>query len=181
MQKFVGLASALGVVCAMTFITGCEDTAVPGSADATGTVTKAADEGHAHGDGEGEHSHAHSHGAGPHGGTLADWGGGKYHVEFTVDHEKQEATVYVLGSDEKSPTPIRADRISLMINEPEMQTDLLPQPLDGETDGVSSRFVGTHETLKTAQDYSGTLTAEIEGTPYTGDFREQAHEGQDHK
>lgn len=181
MQKFVSLASALGVVFAMTFIAGCEDSAVPGSADATGAFTKAAEEAHAHGDGEDEHSHAHSHGAGPHGGTLADWGGGKYHVEFTVDHEKQEATVYVLGSDEKSPTPIRADRISLMINEPEMQTDLLPQPLDGETDGASSRFVGTHETLKTVQDYSGTLTAEIEGTPYTGDFREQAHEGHDHK
>ena len=30
--------------------------------------------------------HGHSHGAGPHDGTLADWGGGKYHVEFTVDH-----------------------------------------------------------------------------------------------
>ena len=30
---------------------------------------------------------AHSaHGAGLHGGTITDWGGGKYHVEFTVDH-----------------------------------------------------------------------------------------------
>jgi hypothetical protein len=52
--------------------------------------------------------HAHSgHGAGPHDGTLADWGGGKYHVGFTVDHDKQEATVYVLGDDEKTPSPIK--------------------------------------------------------------------------
>lgn len=181
MQKFVGLASAIGAVFAMTFIVGCGDTAVPEGAGATGAATAAADGGHVHGDGEGEHSHSHSHGAGPHGGTLADWGGGKYHVEFTVDHEKQEATVYVLGSDEKSPTPIRTDRISLTIGEPEIQTDLLPQPLEGDTDGVSSRFVGKHEMLKTVRDYSGTLTAEIEGTPYTGEFTEQAHEGHDHK
>ncbi|MCO8123365.1 hypothetical protein NHH03_16565 [Stieleria sp. TO1_6] len=42
-----------------------------------------------------DHSVAgHGHRAGPHDGTIADWGGGKYHVEFTVDHGKTQATAY---------------------------------------------------------------------------------------
>ena len=57
----------------------------------------------------------HSHGAGPHGGAVADWGGGAYHVEFTVDHDKKEATVYILGGDEKTPAPIKAERIHLAL------------------------------------------------------------------
>ena len=48
------------------------------------------------------HEAGHGHGAGPNGGTLADWGGGKFHVEFTVDHDKKETVVYILGSDEKT-------------------------------------------------------------------------------
>jgi hypothetical protein len=51
---------------------------------------------------------SHVHGTGPHGGTIADWGGGKMHIEFTVNHDKQEATVYILGKDEKTATPIAA-------------------------------------------------------------------------
>lgn len=176
MKKFGSLLSACSALVAMTFIAGCDDTADPEAATPSSTASAAAEHGHEHGEGEGEH--AHGHGAGPHDGTLADWGGGKFHVEFTVDHEKQEATVYVLGSDEKSPAPIKTDKISLAIGDPELQADLLPVPLEGETDGLSSRFVGKHEKLGIVQEYAGTMSAEIEGTPYTGDFKEEAH---DHK
>ena len=63
-----------------------------------------------------DHGHDHpAHGAGPHGGTLTDWGGGTYHVEFTVDHDKKEATVDIVGSDEKTPAPIKADKVLKMI------------------------------------------------------------------
>ena len=174
MKKFGTLISASGFLGAMAFIAGCQDTAAPAAAAPSGPASAAAEHGHEHGEGEGEH--AHGHGAGPHDGTVADWGGGKYHVEFTVDHEKQEATVYVLGSDEKSPAPIKTDKISLTIGNPELQTDLLPVPLEGETDGLSSRLVGRHEKLGIVQEYAGTMSAEIEGTPYTGDFREVAHD-----
>lgn len=74
--------------------------------------------GHSHDHGHGAHDHSvkgHSHGSGPHDGTVADWGGGKYHVEFTVDHAKQQATVYIFGSDEKSTSPIDAKSIELSI------------------------------------------------------------------
>jgi len=129
----------------------------------------------------GEPAHA-GHGAGPHEGTLIDWGGGKYHVEFTVDHAKKESTVYILGSDEKSPSPIKAQTIHLTINDPMTELDLAAQPLEGEAEGLSSRFVGTHDTLGIVKEFAGTISGEIEGTPYTGDFKEEPHGGgADHK
>lgn len=179
MKKFVRLSSAFCALSALACMAGCQETATPEAEAPSGTASAASEPGHEHGAGEGEHSHGH--GAGPHDGTLADWGGGKYHVEFTVDHEKQEATVYVLGSDEKSPAPIRTDKIFLTIGDPELQADLLPVPLEGEMEGLSSRFVGKHEKLGIVQEYAGTMTAEIEGTPYTGDFKEEAHDAHDHK
>jgi hypothetical protein len=114
----------------------------------------------------------HTHGNGPHGGTIADWGGGKYHVEFTVDHEKKGATVYILGSDGKTTAPIKADKITLSINDPAFQTDLKATPLEGEKDGASSRFVGNHDNLGIVKEYAGSITGEIDGTPYAGDFKE---------
>src|SRR5687768_7317882 len=47
----------------------------------------------------------HHHGEGPNGGVVTDWGGGAYHVEFTVDHDKKSSAVYILGDDGKSPAP----------------------------------------------------------------------------
>lgn len=126
-----------------------------------------------------ETQEGHHHDAGPHGGTIGEWGGGAYHIEFTVDHDKQEAAVYVLGGDAKTPAPIKADRLLLTINEPSFQVDLAAQPLEGEANGESSRFVGQHESLGKVQEFAGSVTAEVEGTPYSGDFQEEA--GHDHK
>jgi hypothetical protein len=122
----------------------------------------------------------HAHGAGPHGGTITDWGGGAYHVEFTVDHDKKEATVYILGGDEKTAAPINAQSIHLTINDPMTELDLAAKPLEGEAGGASSRFVGTHDNLGIVREFAGAITGEIEGTPYTGDFKEEPH-GADHK
>jgi hypothetical protein len=117
----------------------------------------------------------HGHGSGPHEGTLADWGGGKYHVEFTVDHDKQEATVYILGDDEKSPAPIAAAEIQLSITDPAMQVTLKAAPQEGDPEGSASRFVGNHESLGVVQEYAGTITGVVEDTPYSGDFKEEPH------
>ncbi len=133
-----------------------------------------------HGDKHAGHGHA-GHGEGPHEGTLADWGGGKFHVEFCVDHDKQEATVYVLGDDEKTPTPIKAGNILLSINAPKFQVELVAAPLDGEADGKASRFVGKHESLGKVQEFAGTISGEVEGTPYAGDFKEEPHGEHKHK
>ncbi len=101
--------------------------------------------------------------------------GGKYHIEFTVDHEKKESAVYVLGGDAKTPAPIKADMLLLTITEPSFQVDLAAQPLDGESGGAASRFVGKHDSLGKVQEFAGSLTTEIDGTPYAGDFKEEPH------
>ena len=144
----------------LQFIVGCKPTTTP--APTTQKTPDAVNK-----------EHDHEHGAGPHGGTLADWGGGAYHIEFTVDHDKQEATVYILGSDEKSPMPIKAESIELVIDDPAIELELAAKPLEGEVEGTSSRFVGTHESLGIVKEYAGTITGVIEGIPYTSDFKEE--------
>ncbi len=174
MKKYRNLMATVAGLAAISLAAGCQEQSVTETAAPTPAATASTEHGHEHAEGEGEHGDGH--GAGPHEGTLADWGGGKYHVEFTVDHDKQEATVYVLGSDEKSPAPIKTDKVMLSIGDPELMAELLPVPMEGESDGLSSRFVGKHEKLGIVQEYAGTMSAEIEGTPYTGDFKEEAHD-----
>jgi hypothetical protein len=129
-----------------------------------------------------DHGHKHAgHGAGPHEGAVADWGGGKFHVEFTVDHDKQEATVYILGDDEKTATPIKATTILLNINDPKFQVELSATPLEGEPEGTASRFVGKHESLGKVQEFAGSISGEVEGTPYVGDFKEEPHGAHENK
>ena len=125
--------------------------------------------------GDAGHGHDHDHGAGPHEGTLVDWGGGKYHVEFTVDHDKKEAVVYILGGDEKTPVPIKSATLLLSIKDPNFQVELKARPLDGEPDGMSSRFLATHDSLGMVQEFQGTISGEVDGTPYVGEFEEEAH------
>lgn len=170
---FVALTAALTAV-------GCGPSAPPaGQAPTTPAATAKGDHGHSHAS-DGSHG---GHGAGPHEGTLADWGGGKYHVEFTVDHDKQETVVYVLGSDEKTPSPIKtADgKLLLTIKEPAFQVELIAQPLEGEADGMASRFVGRHEKLGVVQEFAGTISGEVGDTPFAGDFKEEPHGAHEHK
>jgi hypothetical protein len=132
----------------------------------------------------GDKKHEHSgedHEPGPHNGTMADWGGGKFHVEFVVNHEKKEATVYVLGKDEKTPAPIKAKdgQVLLSIKAPAFQVVLKASPEKSDPEGTSSRFTGVHEKLGKAQEFQGTISAEVDGTPYAGEFKEEAghHKG----
>jgi len=170
-MRLMTLASAAGLVCSV----GCQQQ-TPAPPANPPAATSADDHGHDHADGD-HHEEGHGHGAGPHDGTLADWGGGKYHVEFTVDHDRKEATVYVLGGDEKTPAPVKTTdgTLLLTIKEPSFQVTLQAVPLEGETDGKASRYVGTHENLGIVREFTGSMTAEVDGTPYTGDFQEESH------
>ena len=117
----------------------------------------------------------HSHTEGPHGGPLAEWGAEDYHAEFTVDHSAREATVYILGSDAKTPAPIRADKILLSINKPSFQIELAATPQDSDPKGKSSRFVGKHAHFGKDRLFAGTISGEVDGKPYAGDFKEERH------
>jgi hypothetical protein len=170
-------------------VSGCAPQAAPPAAPAKAPAAHDhADAAHSH-DHDGhdhaghDHGPGHEHGEGPHHGTLADWGGGKYHVEFVVDHAKKEATVYVLGSDEKTPAPVKTTdgTLLLTITEPSMQVTLKAAPLEGEADGASSRYVGTDDGLAAERTFAGSISAEVDGTPYAGDFKEDSHAGHDHK
>lgn len=173
------LMAAFVAAATMTFLTGCGGSEEPATTPRTpaNTETDSSEHGHPHSE-DGGHEHedgGHAHGAGPHDGTVADWGGGKFHVEFTVDHEKKESVVYILGSDEKTPSPIKATSVLLSINEPEFQVELTPQPLEGESEGSSSRFVGTHDSLGIVREFAGSISAEVDSTPFVGEFKEEPH------
>jgi len=154
-------ASALLAV----FLTGCEGDKKPAGGTAASGDPAAGNAKHA------------AHGEGPHEGAVADWGGGTYHVEFTVDHGKQEATVYILGGDEKTAAPIKtnAEKLILSIQQPAFQVDLMPSSQSGDPEGTSSRFVGKHEKLGIVQEFAGTIAGDVEGTPCVGEFKEEPH------
>lgn len=67
-------------------------------------------------------------------------------------------------------------KLLLTITEPSFQVELMAQALDGEADGNASRFVGKHEKLGVEQEFAGTVSGEVDGTPYAGDFKEEPHE-----
>ena len=165
MKKFRISFGSMAAITALTFVAGCGDAEKPAANTAPPVTQQSAAPSDAP-------KHA-AHGAGPHGGAVADWGGGKYHVEFTVDHDKQEATIYVLGSDEKTAAPIKADKVMLSIVDPKFDVELAPAPLEGEAGGVASCFLGKHENLGKVQEFDGTISGKVDGTPYTGDFKEE--------
>jgi hypothetical protein len=80
------------------------------------------------------------HGAGPHKGVVFDFGGGKWHGEFQPDHKAKSATVWILGADEKTPAPIKAEKLKLVVSNtnPKIEIDLLPT----DKDGKASTFTG---------------------------------------
>jgi hypothetical protein len=60
-----------------------------------------------------------------------------------------------------------------------MQVTLQAAPQEGDPQGKTSRFTGTNEKLGVVREYAGTMTGVVDGTPYSGDFKEEAHG--DHK
>ncbi len=165
------LCLALGLLAVLVLAAGCDPTTpAPVAQNNPSAATSTDDHGHSHGEG-------HVHAAGPHDGAIGDWGGGKFHVEFTVNHDTKEATVYVLGSDEKTAAPVKTPdgKLLLTIKEPAFQVDLVASPMEGEADGKSSRYVGKHDNLGTVQEFAGTISGETDGTPYSGDFKEEPH------
>lgn len=150
----------IGLLLALAVVTGCDQKAgSPKDSDKTPKKGGADDD--------------HAHGSGPNGGTVADWGGGKYHVEFCMDHVKKQATVYILGSDAKKAAPIKADKLLLSIKQPSFQIELKAEPQEGDPQGGASRFVGTHDNFAKEQEFAGTISGEVDGKPYAGDFKEE--------
>jgi hypothetical protein len=112
----------------------------------------------------------HNHGAGPHGGVIIEFG--KYHAEFKPDHAKKEATVWLLKADAKTPLRAKADKLHLVVSntKPPIGIDLLPT--DKDADGATT-FVGKHDGFGVEMEYEGTVSGQLDGAPYSGDFKEK--------
>lgn len=157
----ISKALGLGMMVAVFLVAGCGQQAETAKTPAKKGSTKKAD---------------HAHGKGPNGGIILDLG--KHHAEFTVDHDKKECTVFILGNDERTPTLVSAKDLTLTTREtktkdgkivPPMTIKLLPKD---EVDGKSSKFVGTDPGLGHVADFAGTILGEIDGKPSQGEFKE---------
>lgn len=118
----------------------------------------------------------HAHGKGPNGGVIFDLG--KHHAEFTVDHDKKECTIIVLGADEKTPKPVVSKELTLTTKATKTKEGKVVSPMTikmlpkEEKDGKSTKFVGTDPGLGNVADFDGTVLGEIDGKPSQGEFKE---------
>lgn len=121
----------------------------------------------------------HEHKPGPHGGTIFDLGKGKdlLHLEFTVDHKTKEVKIYVLGKDQKTPTPIKADELTLIIKKPAFEVKLKPEKQKDDPEGKYSVYSVKHENFGKEQEFEGRVEAMIDGTQTKSDpFKEEEHD-----
>jgi hypothetical protein len=137
------------------------------------------------GTGHGAHGHTHSHGdlkPGPHGGTqteleFKDKSGAEihHHLEVVVNHEKKSVTLYILGEDSKTATPIKPDSpIEINITKP--STALVPLAAVGEKDGAASEFTATNDVFATEGDFSGTIAISLDGKIHQPTFKIEDHD-----
>ncbi|MHC4880164.1 MAG: hypothetical protein ACYTGL_27255 [Planctomycetota bacterium] len=169
MKSMMTWSSGL-LVLALT-VTGCSDGRdTTTDTGATGQTSPPAD---VSTDAPAEHA---PHGAGPNGGVIFDLG--KYHAEFTVDHDKQTVMLLIVGNDEKTPVPITAEELTLTTKEartadgtvvPAMTIALSPQD---EQDGKATIFTGTDPGIGNVADFDGTVLGLIDGKPSQGEFSE---------
>lgn len=116
------------------------------------------------------------HGAGPNGGVVFDLG--KYHAEFTVDHDEETCTILMLGFDQKSAVAVAAEELTLT-TKPTKTADgsevaamtIQLSPTDA-SDGKASTFTGSDPGIGNVADFDGTVLGLIDGKPSQGSFSE---------
>ncbi len=123
------------------------------------------------------HDHADT---GPHKGALGEWGDDEYHFEFTVDHEKKQATIYILDGTAAKAAPIAGEEMLLILTHEKtpIKIALKAEREKDDPEGKSSRYVGVHDALGVEMEFKGEVSGKVGATPYRGDFAEKA--GHDH-
>jgi hypothetical protein len=117
---------------------------------------------------------------GPRGGMLVELGNEEYHAEIVHDDAAHKVTIYVLDAKVKDAVSItdKDVKINVVVGGAPAQFVLPAVPLDGETDGKSSRFESVDEKLAEALDAKGAdarLKLNINGAPYEGKFGAHEH------
>ena len=95
-------------------------------------------------------SETHAHGS-PHGGVVRTVG--SYHAELLLNTNDQDTVssleLYLLKSEEQASKTIAAEELKAYVQEPGKSgfksVTLMVEPLDGESIGNASHFVGTRE------------------------------------
>lgn len=128
------------------------------------------DHDHEHGDHDHDHGHAHAHAA-PHDGALAELGEHQGHVEFVLDAEAGELTLYVLDDSAEDGVRSATETVDVEITAgaETFTLSLASQAnaLSGETVGDSSVFVGRHDSLVGAEEFTATIAAlEFKGATF---------------
>lgn len=171
-----------GLLIAALAASGCSDNGSTTSPDAAPT-SETSPSAQTQTDSAAREEHA-PHGAGPNGGVVFDLG--KYHAEFTVDHEKKQCMILVIGDDEKTPAAVAAEDLTLTTKEtktaggtvvPAMTITLSPQD---EQDGKATTFIGTDPGIGNVADFEGTVLGLIDGKPSQGEFSESHGGGHGH-
>lgn len=118
-------------------------------------------------------AHVHADG-GIAGGVLVEWGRDEYHVELVHDPKAGEATAYILDSSAKKVVAIPVKEITLsLVGSPQVVVPLAAKPQDGDPDGQSSRFVGTHPALAKEGKLVGSVSGQVNGKGYTGPLKSE--------
>lgn len=127
---------------------------------------------------------AHDHPSeGPHHGSLVELGSDEYHAEVVHDDKAHKVTIYLLDDKAKGAVPVAEKdlKINVVLAGAASQHVLPAVPLDGETDGKSSRFELADEKLcdaLCAEGVDARLKVTIGGKPYDGKIGAHAHEGE---
>ncbi len=121
---------------------------------------------------------------GPHEGLLVELGDEEYHAEVCHDEEANKVTVYILDDKAKNAVPVaqQSVTINVVLGGTPSQFVLPAVPLDGESDGKSSRFELSDEKLCEALDAEGAearLKVTIATKPYEGPIPAHDHDHDD--
>lgn len=170
MKTYRNLSLAAAFLFALCMLpAGCQKAQQDANAS-TGKKEKAKD----------DHSHEHAHAEeGPHGGVLAEWGEHEYHAEFTVDHKTKTLAVYLLDGDAKKAPKVDASKISKVLVTltnftPPLTLELKHDPAKSDTKGIA--FLGSHDSLSKEMEYKGNINGTVDGSPYSGEFKEESHD-----
>jgi hypothetical protein len=106
----------------------------------------------------------------PHGGTLVEIGEHTYNVELLHDRAAGKFTAWVLDAHAENFVRLKAPELAFVAMPGGQFTPLklgaVANPATGETVGNTSQFEVQADWLKTAGDFAGIFTVEINGTVY---------------
>ncbi len=124
----------------------------------------------------GHQHHEHGGALGPHQGHLIELGEEEYHAELVFDKQTRKTTVYILGSDAKTPEAIEQPDVELHLamGDEEVELTLKAVPLEDDAEGKSSRFElpadELPESIDDEEKFEGHLLLTIAGKRFEGEL-----------